>query len=236
MIEIVANYTRSGVPLTGVYTIFGASPYAMFTGYEASAATFARDEPLMRSIAASDTPQPSTRTGVATTTAARSNLVPLQELDLGGGVTMKIPRGWTPQVFPFCAGLIAADSQEHARRRVPERASQGPGGDASAGSDTRELPDNLPPAGLRDSLERPDPLLRGDGPLRTEHGVHHRQGDADRVHEQRHADNGVVHGRHLDGRRLFHADRVPLGDLCPDGVVGGGRPGSPGVFLLDRLQ
>lgn len=111
MIEIVANYTRSGVPMTGVYTIFVASPYAMFTGYEASPAAFARDEPLMRSIAASYTPQPSTRTGVATTTAARSNLVPLQESNLEGGVTMKIPRGWTPQVFPYCAGLIAADPQ-----------------------------------------------------------------------------------------------------------------------------
>ena len=34
MVEIVANYTRSGVPMTGVYTVFVASPYTMFTGYE----------------------------------------------------------------------------------------------------------------------------------------------------------------------------------------------------------
>ena len=36
MIEIVATYDRSGIPMTGVYTVFVKSPYAMFTGYEAS--------------------------------------------------------------------------------------------------------------------------------------------------------------------------------------------------------
>jgi hypothetical protein len=111
MVEVVANYSRSGVPMTGVYTIFVDSPYAMFTGYEASAATFARDEAVMRSIAASYTPRQSTRTGAPTSTTARSSLGPLQEAQLGGGVTMKVPSGWTPQVFPYCAGLIAADPQ-----------------------------------------------------------------------------------------------------------------------------
>lgn len=111
MVEIVADYTRSGVPMTGVYTVFVDSPYAMFTGYEASRATFAQTEPLMRSIAASYTPQQPDRTGAPTATAARSGLGPLKQTQLGGGVTMKIPGGWTPQVFPYCAGLIAADPQ-----------------------------------------------------------------------------------------------------------------------------
>ena len=84
VVEIVANYTRSGAPMTGVYTVFVDSPYAMFTGYKASAATFARDEPVMRSIAASHTPQQSARTDAPTATTARSSLAPLHEAHSAG--------------------------------------------------------------------------------------------------------------------------------------------------------
>lgn len=111
MVEIVADYTRSGVPMTGVYTVFVDSPYAMFTGYEASRATFSRDEPVMRSIAASYTPRQTLGTGAVTPTAVGSSLGTLREAQLSGGVTMRVPDGWTPQVFPYCAGLIAADPQ-----------------------------------------------------------------------------------------------------------------------------
>lgn len=111
MLEIVASYDRSATPMTGVYTIFVDSPYAMFTGYEASRATFSNNEPLLRSIAASfDILQPAS-SGRATPTPLASGLGPLHEAQLNGGVTMRIPAGWSPQVFPYCAGLIAADPQ-----------------------------------------------------------------------------------------------------------------------------
>jgi hypothetical protein len=108
MIEIAATYGRSGIPMTGIYTVFVAAPYAMFTGYESSTATFATNEPVMRAIAASYTPRESAQTGVAQTTAT-SRLLPLRETQQSGGVTMRIPDGWGVQVFPNCAGLIAND-------------------------------------------------------------------------------------------------------------------------------
>ncbi|MEN6518729.1 MAG: hypothetical protein ABFC38_11240 [Methanospirillum sp.] len=109
MLELVASYDRSGTPMTGVYTIFVDSPYAMFTGYEASRATFSNNEPLLRSIAGSfEVLQPAS-SGAATSATVGSSLGPLSERQLDGGVTMKIPAGWSPQVFPLCSGLIAAD-------------------------------------------------------------------------------------------------------------------------------
>ena len=64
MLEIVASYDRSGMPMTGVYTVFVDSPYAMFTGYEASRATFSSNEPLLREIAGSfDILQPASLRG-----------------------------------------------------------------------------------------------------------------------------------------------------------------------------
>jgi hypothetical protein len=110
MIEIVATYDRSGIPMTGVYTVFVESPYGMFTGYEAPSATFARDEPVMRSIAASYTPQQPAGTGAPTAAPARRSLLPLR-VTQQSGVTMRIPEGWSLQVFPYCAGLVANDPQ-----------------------------------------------------------------------------------------------------------------------------
>lgn len=110
MLEIVASYDRSGVPMTGVYTVFVKSPYGMYSAYEASRATFAQDEPTMRSIAGSFTQQSSQVAGAGTTSSARSSLGSLKETQQSGGVSMRIPEEWGVQVFPNCAGLIAADS------------------------------------------------------------------------------------------------------------------------------
>ena len=109
MLELVASYDRSGTPMTGVYTIFVESPYAMFTGYEAPRTTFATTEPLLRSIAGSFKVLSHASSGRVTPTPIGSSLAPLHEAQLDGGVTMRVPAGWSPQVFPYCAGLIAAD-------------------------------------------------------------------------------------------------------------------------------
>ena len=109
MLELVAAYDRSGVPMTGVYTIFIKSPYGMYSAYEAPRSTFARDEPVMRAVAASFTQLPAQGTGSATATPVQSSIGPLRQTQQSGGVSMKVPDGWNVQVMPYCSGLIAAD-------------------------------------------------------------------------------------------------------------------------------
>lgn len=111
MLELVAAYDRSGVPMTGVYTIFIRSPYGMYSAYEAPRATFSRDEPVMRAVAASFTQLSAQGTGGATATPGQSSIGPLRETQQSGGVSMKVPDGWNVQVMPYCAGLVAADPQ-----------------------------------------------------------------------------------------------------------------------------
>ncbi len=111
MLELVASFDRSGVPMAGVYTVFIRSPYGMYSAYEAPQATFSRDEPLMRAVAASFSQLSARGTGDTTPTPGQSSIGPLRQTQQSGGVSMKVPDGWNVQVMPYCAGLVATDPQ-----------------------------------------------------------------------------------------------------------------------------
>jgi hypothetical protein len=109
MIEMVASFREGGVKKTGVYTVFVQSPYALLTSYETAEDRFSQQEDLLRAIASSFTPiTPSDLTSSVASPSGGSALGPLQDTLQSGKVRMRIPNGWSVQVFPGCAGLVAS--------------------------------------------------------------------------------------------------------------------------------
>jgi hypothetical protein len=114
MLELVALFTDDGMAKKGVYTIFVASPYAIYTSYETLDEDFAELEELLRTIASSyvqNTP-PDGATGSG---APQSTIGPLHETTQEGKVKMRVPDGWKVTVLPGCTGLYAEDTANPAR-------------------------------------------------------------------------------------------------------------------------
>lgn len=114
MLELVALFTDRGMAKKGVYTIFVASPYAIYTSYEAREDDFAQLEELLRTIASSyvqNTPPDS----ASVSGASQSTIGPLRETSQEGKVKMRVPDGWKVTVLPGCNGLYAEDTANPAR-------------------------------------------------------------------------------------------------------------------------